>query len=498
MEQSIENLYKLDGRVPVGKALPFGLQHVLAMFVSNIAPIMILAGAIGLDSSVSAVLIQNCMVIAGIGTLVQLYPVWRIGSRLPIVMGISFTFLSLAIAIAGAHGMGTLIGAVIIGGLVEGTLGLFAKYWIKLIPPVVAATVVTAIGFSLLPVGANSFAGGQGAADFGSMNNWVVGSVTLLACLLCPIFAKYWIKLIPPVVAATVVTAIGFSLLPVGANSFAGGQGAADFGSMNNWVVGSVTLLACLLCQIFAKGFLRSLSVLVGLLVGYVLALFMGMIDFSGLSGLSIVALPKLLPFTPEFNVGAILSVVAVYLVSATETIGDTSALCNSALKRDPKTKEMGAAVCCDGFISSVSGLFGCTPITSFSQNVGLAAMSGVVNRFTIAMGAIIMIIGGIFPAIGYVLTTIPQAVLGGCTIMMFGSILFAGFGMMARTGFSQRNMVIVSLSLSVGLGFTSATGMFNIFPEIVRTVFADNCVAVVFLLAVILNLVLPKNLDKA
>ena len=435
MEQSIENLYKLDGRVPVGKALPFGLQHVLAMFVSNIAPIMILAGAVGLDSPTSAVLIQNCMVIAGIGTLVQLYPVWRIGSRLPIVMGISFTFLSLAIAIAGAHGMGTLIGAVIIGGLVEGTLGLFAKYWIKLIPPVVAATVVTAIGFSLLPVGANSFAGGQGAADFGSMNNWVVGTVTLLACLLC---------------------------------------------------------------QIFAKGFLRSLSVLVGLLVGYVLALFMGMIDYSGLSDLSVVSLPKLLPFTPEFNIGAILSVVAVYLVSATETIGDTSALCNSALKRDPSTKEMGSAVCCDGFVSTFSGLFGCTPITSFSQNVGLAAMSGVVNRFTIGLGAIIMIIGGVFPVIGYVLTTIPQAVLGGCTIMMFGSILFAGFGMMARTGFSQRNMVIVSLSLSVGLGFTSATGMFNIFPEIVRTVFADNCVAVVFLLAVILNLVLPKNLDKA
>ena len=434
MEQSIENLYKLDGRVPVAKALPFGLQHVLAMFVSNIAPIMILAGAVGLDSSVSAVLIQNCMVIAGIGTLVQLYPVWRIGSRLPIVMGISFTFLSLAIAIAGSQGMGTLIGAVIIGGLIEGTLGLFAKYWIKLIPPVVAATVVTAIGFSLLPVGANSFAGGQGAADFGSVNNWIVGSVTLLACLLC---------------------------------------------------------------QIFAKGFLRSLSVLMGLIVGYILACFMGMVNFSGLTGLSLVALPQLLPFTPEFHIGAILSVVAVYLVSATETIGDTSALCNSALKRNPKTKEMGSAVCCDGFVSTVSGLFGCTPITSFSQNVGLAAMSGVVNRFTIAMGALIMIIGGVFPVIGYVLTTIPQAVLGGCTIMMFGSILFAGFGMMARTGFSQRNMVIVSLSLSVGLGFTQATGMFNIFPEIVRTVFADNCVAVVFLLAVVLNLVLPKDLEQ-
>lgn len=431
MKNSIDNLYQLDGRVPIGKALPFGLQHVLAMFVSNITPIMILAGAVGLDSAVSAALIQNCMVIAGIGTLVQLYPVWRIGSRLPIVMGISFTFLSLAISLAGAYGMGTLIGAVIIGGLVEGFLGLFVKYWIKLIPHVVSATVVTAIGFSLLPIGANSFAGGVGAVDFGSLNNWIVGSVTLLACLLC---------------------------------------------------------------QVFAKGFLRSLSVLVGLLVGYVLACCLGMVDFSGIAGQSIIALPRLLPFTPEFNIGAILSVVAVYLVSATETIGDTSALCNSALHRDPETKEMGSAICCDGFVSSVSGIFGCTPITSFSQNVGLAAISGVVNRFTIAIGAVVMILGGVFPVVGYALTTIPQAVLGGCTIMMFGSILFAGFGMMARAGFSQRNMVIVSLSLSIGLGFTQATGMFAIFPEIIRTVFAENCVAVVFLLAVILNLVLPKK----
>ena len=194
MKQTIDNLYKLDGRVPVAKALPFGLQHVLAMFVSNITPIMILANAVGLDSATSAMLIQNCMVIAGIGTLVQLYPIWRIGSRLPIVMGISFTFLSIAISIAASQGMGVLMGAVIIGGLVEGVLGLFAKYWIKLVPHVVAATVVTAIGFSLLPIGANSFAGGQGAADFGSIANWIVGSVTLLACLLCQVFAKGFIR----------------------------------------------------------------------------------------------------------------------------------------------------------------------------------------------------------------------------------------------------------------------------------------------------------------
>ena len=190
----MSNLYSLDGRVPVGQAIPFGLQHVLAMFVSNVTPIIILANVVGLDVQTSAALVQNCMVIAGIGTLVQLYPLWRVGSRLPVVMGISFTFLSLSIAIATTQGMGALMGAVIVGGLVEGLLGLCAKYWLRLISPVVAATVVTAIGVSLLPIGANSFAGGQGAADFGSVNNWIVGSVTLLVCLLCQVMARGFLR----------------------------------------------------------------------------------------------------------------------------------------------------------------------------------------------------------------------------------------------------------------------------------------------------------------
>lgn len=430
-EKSTGTIYQLDGRVPLHKALPFGLQHVLAMFVANITPIIILANVAGLEPALSGALIQNCMIIAGIGTLVQLYPVWRIGSRLPIVMGISFTFLSLAISIASTRGMGTLMGAVIVGGLFEGLLGLFAKYWTRIISPVVAATVVTAIGFSLLPIGANSFAGGQGADDFGCLNNWIVGSCTLLTCLLT---------------------------------------------------------------MVFARGFLRSLSVLVGLIVGYALALCMGMVDFSGLQQAQFVALPKLIPFTPEFHFDAILAFACVYLVSATETIGDSSALCEGALKRSIAPREMGSAIACDGFVSTLSGFFGCIPITSFSQNVGLASISGVVNRFTIATGAFIMILGGLFPAFGRLLTTIPQAVLGGCTIIMFGSILFAGFGMMAKCGFSQRHMIIVSLSLSVGLGFTQATGLFHIFPPIVQTVFADNCVAVVFLLAVLLNLILPRK----
>jgi NCS2 family nucleobase:cation symporter-2 len=254
---------------------------------------------------------------------------------------------------------------------------------------------------------------------------------------------------------------------------------------------------------VFAKGFFRSLSVLFGLIAGYILAVCMGMVSFAGIENVGIVSLPKPLPFKPEFEIGAVLSMIAIFMVSATETIGDTSALCNGALKRNPHKEEMGASISCDGFVSSIAGLFGCTPITSFSQNVGLAAMSGVVNRFAIATGACIMILGGIFPAVGMVLTTIPQAVLGGCSIMMFGSIMFAGFGMMSRCGFSNRNMIIVSLSLSIGLGFTQASGMFTIFPQIFRTIFAENCVAVVFLLAVVLTLILPggkegvKGIDR-
>jgi len=418
--------------VNLGKAIPFGLQHVLAMFVSNVTPIIILAGIVGVDGGLSASLVQNAMIIAGIGTLVQLYPVWKIGSRLPIVMGVSFTFLSLAIVIATTQGMGTLMGAVIVGGIVEGILGLFAKYWIKVITPIVAATVVTGIGFSLLPIGANSFAGGQGAADFGAAHNWIVGSVTLLSCL-------------------------GF--------------------------------------QVFAKGYLKSLSVLCGLVIGCIVAAFMGMFNIS-FDGVGVLALPKIMPFKPEFHIGAILSIICIFLVSATETIGDTTAMTNSALGRDIKPKELQGSIACDGFVSSLAGVFGLTPITSFSQNVGLLAMNHVVNRFTIGTGAAIMVLAGLFPAFGVVLTSIPQAVLGGCTIMMFGSIMFAGFGMIAKCGFSSRNMLIVSMALSVGLGFTQASAMFGIFPDIIKSVFAENCVAVIFILALLLDLVLPKKME--
>lgn len=433
-DANAENIFQLDGKVPLGKAIPIGLQHILAMFVANITPMMILASVCGLDQTITAKLIQNAMIVAGLGTLIQLCPVWKLGSKLPVVMGISFTFLNSAIFVGTTYGYATIIGCVLIGGIIEGILGLFAKYWIKLISPIVAATVVTAIGFSLLTVGANSFAGGQGAENYGVWQNWVIGSVTLLCCI-------------------------------------------------------------CF--QIFTKGYLKVISVLFGLIVGYILSICLGVVDFSALQNTKIVSVPAFLPFKPEFNIGAILSFVVIYLVSATETIGDTTALASSALDRNVTDKELAGSIACDGFVSSIGGLFGCTPITSFSQNVGLVAMTKVVNRFTIGTGAIILIVAGIFPVFGALLTTVPQAVLGGCTIMMFGTIVVAGFQMLGKCGYTQRNTTIAALSLSVGLGFTQCSDMFKIFPQIVQSVFAQNCVSVVFVLSVILNLVLPKDKDE-
>lgn len=430
---NINNIYSLDGQVPVLKAIPFGLQHILAMFVANIAPIIIVAAACGLDSQKTAMLIQCAMIIAGIGTIIQLYPVWKIGSRLPIVMGISFTFVSIFCYIGANYGYGAVLGATLVGGIIEGVLGLFAKYWRRLITPIVAASVVTSIGFSLLTVGANSFGGGSGSADFGSVKNLTLGTITLISC-------------------------ISFNIL--------------------------------------AKSYWKQLSVLFGLIVGYIVAVFMGMVDFSTLTTGALITLPRILPIKLEFNISAIVSATLIFLVSATETIGDTSALTKAVLNREATDKEITGSIACDGLISALSSIFGCMPITSFSQNIGLIAMTKVVNRFTILMGAIIMILAGIFPVFGTILATLPDSVLGGCTIMMFGTIIVSGIKMITDCGYSQRNTTIAALSLSIGIGFTQVPEIFKIFPQIIQTVFAENCVAVVFIVSIILNLILPKDME--
>ena len=430
---SISNIYKLDGRVPIGKAIPFGLQHILAMFVSNLAPITMIAGAakVPVTGAELGMLLQNAMFAAGIATMIQLYPLWKIGSRLPVVMGVSFTFVTVLSTISANYGYPAVIGAVLIGGLFEGTLGLFAKYWRKIISPIVAASVVTAIGFSLFTVGARSFGGGY----------------------------------------------------------------ATDFGSMSNLLLGLITLATCLLWNMFAKGYLKQLSVLAGLIVGYVVAIFMGKVDLSMIMSGGIIALPHLLPIKPEFHAGAIMSACIIFMVSAAETIGDTSALVAGGLGRDITGEEISGSLACDGYGSFISGLFGCPPVTSFSQNVGLVAMTKVVNRFTIMTGAAAMILAGLFPPIGNFFASLPQSVLGGCTIMMFGTILTSGMQMIANCGFSQRNITIVAMALSIGIGFTttSESGIWAGFSPVVQSVFSANVVAVVFVVAIIMNLILPK-----
>ena len=436
MQSSINNIYQLDGRVPVAKTIPFGLQHILAMFVSNLTPITLIAASAqpALTQAQIAILLQNAMFVAGIATLIQLYPIWKIGSRLPVVMGVSFTFVTVLSTVAANYGYPAVIGAVMIGGIMEGTLGLLAKYWRKIITPVVAASVVTSIGFSLFTVGARSFGGGYNE----------------------------------------------------------------DFGSAQNLLLGTITLAVCLLWNVLSKGYLKQLSVLAGLVVGYIIAIFMGKVDLGSILSGGLISLPHLLPVKPEFHAGAIVSTCIIFLVSAAETIGDTSALVSSGLDREITGKEISGSLACDGYASTISSLFGCPPVTSFSQNVGLVAMTKVVNRFTIMTGAVCMILAGLLPPIGNFFASLPDSVVGGCTIMMFGTIMISGIQMLAKTGFSQRNVTIAALSLAVGIGFTSTSEVeiWNIFPQIVKDVFSANCVAVVFVVAIILSLILPKNME--
>ncbi len=453
---SEKNIYQLNGRVPLSKAVPFGLQHVLAMFVSNLAPVLIVCGAAvvrGSAESLTAVeitrLLQCAMFVAGIGTCLQLYPVWKIGSKLPIVMGVSFTFLGslLMICTNPALGYEGMIGAVILGGIFEGIVGLSAKYWKRFLTPVVSANVVIAIGLSLLPV---------------SMNSW------------------------------------------------GGGNGAADFGAWYHLFVGLFTLVVCLVSRYLLKGVYKNLNILVGLFFGYLLSVVFTvtgiapLVDFSGITKtvgeIGIFSLPQPVFFTshmPVFDLGAFFTIAIVFLVSAAETTGATTAVCTGALGRDIKIEELQGSLAVDGFSSTISGCFGCLPLTSFSQNVGLVTMTGVINRFTILMGALILILSSLFPPLGAFFNSLPQPVLGGCTVMMFGSIMYEGIKMLKDCVFNDRTMMIVSLAFCVGVGLTQTDGnLFAAFPSAVGDIFNGNAVAGVFVVSLLLSLLLPKEKD--
>ena len=399
--------------------------------MANIAPILIVTGAVKMPTEQAAALIQAAMIMAGVGSLFQMFPVGPLGSRLPIIMGISFTFLSTFCVIGAKYGYGAILGAALVGGCLEGCLGLIARWWRRFIPPIVSASVVTSIGFSLLGIGANSFGGGFGNPHFGE--------------------APYMI-------------------------------------------VGTVTLVSCLVFNIKAKSFYKQLSVLFGLIVGYITAFFYGMVDLSKIGSAGLFSLPQPLPYALEFHPDAIFSVFLIFLVSATETLGDTSALTVMGFGRNATDKEIEGSIGVDGFISALSSLFGCLPITSFSQNVGLVAMTKVVNRFTIMFGALTLILAGLFPPVGAFFSTLPDCVLGGCTVIMFGAIIVSGVTMLGECGFDQRNTIIAATSFAIGIGVTQVPEFFSGMPQIISDIFAGNPVAGVFVVAMILSLTLPKK----
>ena len=404
----------------------------MPLIYSIIAPLIIFSVAVYQGEAFTAIetarLLQNCMLIAGIGTLLQLYPIWKIGSGLPVVMVISFTFLAACLATA-SQDYGIMVGAIIVGGCFEGVLGLTAKYWRKIISPIVSACVVVSIGLSILNVGVSSF----------------------------------------------------------------GSSSAYPLGSWQNLLVATITLAAALIFHTTLKGVAKQLYVLLGMVVGYAVSICFGMGDT--IRELGVIAVPQLFAFKPQFQPGAILSFCLVFIISAVETIGDTTACCKGGLGRDIMADEISGSLCVDGFAAALSGgVFGCSPITSFSQNVGLISMTHVVNRFTIMFGALAMILGGLFPPIGAFFTTLPDCVLGGCTVIMFGSIMMSGVRMMHDAGMDQRNTLIAATSICLGVGVTQADGFFNELPSFIGDIFAGNMVAGVFVVGLILDLCLPRD----
>ena len=460
--RSVDNIFRLDGAVSLNKAIPFGIQHVLSMFVANVVPILLVfavANLTGNNIEAKDNAVRSAIFMAALGTTIQLYPIGRVGSRLPIVVGISFTFLGVLSLVAKTYGLGTMFLSVIIGGLVIGVLGLFAGKWRHFIKPIVSAMVVLGIGLSLLAVGVKDFIGYEAPGV-------VVDGVYQ--------FDQGWPYLL----------------------------------------VAFITLVAGILWQIFVKGVWKNISILVGLVVGYIVALcfipYNNMVDFSVFkfdSFTDFINVPR--PFFTvvsvswgDFNIGAILTVVLIYIVATTEGIGDISSLASAGLGRDATDREISGGIAADGFVSSIAGFFGTMPLTTFSQNVGIVGQTKIVNRFVIFQGAILLFLASFFVPVSRFLTTIPSPVLGGTMLMLFASIAIIGMQMLSKLGFTRKNVMTASLSLGLGYGITLVsefTAGSNYPVEFVNYLMLvlQNPVANMFLIALILSYVIPESINN-
>lgn len=435
-------LYSLDGKIKITEGLPFAIQQVLSMFLANITPaVLITAVAVYNGESLSnidmAIILQNSMIVAGIGTLIQGLSLFNIGAGLPIIMGLSFSFLAISMVIA-AVDYGYLMGAVLVGGIFEGVIGLFYKYWKRFISPLTSGCVVIAIGFSII---------GSACSSIASSNKYVSGSI-------------------------------------------------------ENIIIAMITMLVAISLFLKGKGMVKQLYLLIALCVGYIISIPFGMVDFKSIgttvSQLGYVSFPHILQYKPKFELKYIIAFIIIYLTSAAETVGDISALTSGTLDRFPTEKELKGGLACDGFVSAIAGgLFGCMPITSFSGQIGTVIMTKIVNRRCAILEGIILIIAGFIPAIGAIFTSVPSCVLGGVSVIAFGAILTSGFSMIAKEGFDERNSLIVAVSLTIGIGSTLCPEFYKLMPEIVQNIFAYNPIAGVFVWTVVLSAIFKKGKDN-
>lgn len=429
------SIYELEGKVALKKAVPLGIQHVLAMFLGNVSPLIIICGMLEMDLSLKTSLIQNAMFIAGIVTLIQLYPIAKtIGSGLPIVMGTSSGFIGTAKAIGASYGYGGIMGASLCGALLEIVLGFFIKPLKKLFPPIVTSLVVISIGLSLLPVG-----------------------------------VKY----------------------------YAGGAGSADFGHWKHLLVATIVLVVIVILKQFTKGFLSVSSILIGIIVGYIVAICLGMVDFTQVKEAAWFSLPKLMPVKFEFYPSAIIAMMIMYVATTVETVGDTSGITVGGLGREPKDKELSGSVLADGFGSLLASFFGVLPNTSFSQNVGLIAVTKVVNKFCIMTGAVFLLCTGFIPKLSALLSVMPQSVLGGAAVIMFAMIFVSGLQSLLREGVDGRNGMIIALAIGIGVGVGNVPESLAQMPQWVNQIFAQNGIIMTFVIATVANLILPKDKEE-
>ena len=422
---------------PMGQAAPLGLQHVLAMFASNVTPSIIVAGAAGLQfgGAEQVYLIQMAMLFAGIATLFQTIGFGPVGARLPIMQGTSFAFVGVLAGIAATQGLGVALTSCIIGCLIHFALGSVIANIRYLFPPLVTGLVILAIGLYLVPVGIKYAAGG--AADFQ--------------------------------------------------------MAAESFGSLMHWTVALTVIVVALGFKFMTKGILSNAAILLGLIAGYLVAFMFGMVNFAAVDKASWVTGLQTLPYGFEFNLGAVIGVTLVSIVSAVETVGDTSATAKAGAGREATDEEISGATYADGLGTAVAGVFGGLPNTSFSQNVGIVGMTGIMSRHVVTIAGAIMVICGLVPKIGAIIASMPLPVLGGGVIVMFGMVAAAGLNVLSEIKMSRRNMIIIALSLSIGLGFNLVPSAVQYLPGIWKTL-ATSAVAPTAFLAIILNQILPEE----